>query len=276
MSTTVIHERYRALLGQWPVASEQLTVPTRLGETFLVASGQAEASPLMLLHGSSATSAMWLGEVVSYAQSHRVYAVDIPGEPGLSAPTRPPLASSAYADWLGDVLDALGIARVRLVGISLGGWLAADFSTRQPGRVERLALLSPSGFGRQKVGIALLTVFLLPLGRYGRELSMRLVLGTNPPPAIAEFVLLIHKDFRARRESVPVLSDEALTSLTMPVLAIVGGRDALLDSAGTQRRLSRHALDATVILIPEAGHLLPSQADRIARFMMDGDCVPDR
>jgi pimeloyl-ACP methyl ester carboxylesterase len=174
------------------------------------------------------------------------------------------------------VLDALGIAQVRLVGISLGGWLAADFSTRQPDRVDRLAVLSPSGIGRQKVGIALLTVFLLPLGRYGRELSMRLVLGTNPPPAMAEFVLLIHKDFRARRESVPILSDEALSSLTMPVLAIVGGRDALLYSAGTQRRLSRHALDATVILIPEAGHLLPSQADRIARFMMDGGCVPDR
>jgi pimeloyl-ACP methyl ester carboxylesterase len=62
----------------------------------------------------------------------------------------------------------------------------------------------------------------------------------------------------------------------MPVLAIVGERDALLDSAGTQRRLSRHALDATVFLIPEAGHLLPSQADRIARFMTDGGCVPDR
>ena len=267
MSTAAIHERYRALLRLWPVASEHLTVPTRLGETFVVASGPAGAPPLVLLHGSGATSAMWLGDVSSYVESHRVYAVDIPGEPGLSAPARPPMASSAYSDWLGEVLDALGVKQARLLGISLGGWLAADFATRHPDRVERLALISPSGIGKQKLGIALLTLFLLPLGRPGRKLSLRLVLGTTPPPAMTEFVLFIHKHFRARRETVPVLSDEALATLTMPLLAIVGGRDALLDSAETQARLERHAPAATVVLLPSAGHLLPSQADRISRFL---------
>jgi pimeloyl-ACP methyl ester carboxylesterase len=262
-----IHDCYRALLGQWPVASEQLWVPTSLGETFVVASGPPDAPPLVLLHGSGGTSATWLGDVTSYVDTHRVYAVDIPGEPGLSAPARPPLASGAYPDWLGDVLDALGIQRSRLLGISLGGWLAADFATRHPDRVERLVLLAPSGIGRQKLGIALLTLFLVPLGTPGRRMSLRLVLGTELPRAMAEFVMLIHKHFRARREKVPVLTDEALAALTMPSLAIVGGRDALLDSAGTRERLSRHAPGATVILIPEAGHLLLSQAGRIARFL---------
>jgi len=242
-------------------------VPTRLGETFVVASGPPDAPPLVLLHGSGGTSAMWLGDIASYVDGHRVYAVDIPGEPGLSAPARPPLRSRAYADWLGDVLDALRLKQVRLLGISLGGWLAADFATRRPEQVQRLVLLSPSGIGRQKLGVALLTLFLLPLGKPGRKLSLKLVLGTDLPPVMAEFVLLIHKHFRARREPVPVLGDEALAALTMPVLAIVGGRDALLDSQGTQARLERHAPDATVILIPEAGHLLPSQADRVARFL---------
>ena len=263
----VIHERYRELLSLWPVPSEQLTVPTRLGETFVVASGPEQAPPLVLLHGSGSTSAMWLGDVASYVDTHRVYAVDIPGEPGLSAPARPSLASGAYPDWLGDVLDALGIQRVRLLGVSLGGWLAAGFATRHPDRVERLVLLSPSGIGRQKLGIALLTLFLVPLGRYGIKMSLRLVLGTTPPPAMTEFVLLIHQHFRARREPVPVLGDEALAALTMPLLAIVGGRDALLDSAGTRDRLCRNAPGAQVVLLPEAGHLLLGQAGRIAEFL---------
>jgi pimeloyl-ACP methyl ester carboxylesterase len=274
MSTPAIHDQYRALLSQWPLPSEQLTVATRLGETFVVASGPTDAPPLVLLHGSGGTSAMWLGDVPSYAESHRVYAVDIPGEPGLSAPARAPLASGAYAEWLGDVLEALGVARVRLVGISLGGWLAADFATRHPQRVERLVLLAPSGIGRQKIFVALLTLALLPLGRFGRELSLRLVLGTDLPAVMTAFVLLIHKDFRARRELVPVLDDAALARLTMPVLAIVGGRDALLDSAGTQRRLSRHASGATVILIPQSGHLLLKQGERVARFLATGT-APD-
>lgn len=45
MSIAVTHERYRALLGRWPVTSEQFTVPTRLGETFVVRSGPADAPP---------------------------------------------------------------------------------------------------------------------------------------------------------------------------------------------------------------------------------------
>jgi pimeloyl-ACP methyl ester carboxylesterase len=262
-----VHERYRALLSLWPVDCEHLRVPTRLGETFVVASGPADAAPLVLLHGSGSTSAMWLGDIASYVDSHRVYAVDLPGEPGLSTPARPRLGSGAYPLWLGDVLDALGIGQTRLLGISLGGWLAADFATRHPDRVERLVLLSPSGIGRQKLGVALLTLFLAPLGRYGRKMSLRLVLGSTPPPAIAEFVLLIHKHFRARREPVPVLGDQALAALTMPVLAIMGGRDALLDSAGTRDRLSRNVPSAEVSLLPEAGHLLPSQAAHIVRFL---------
>lgn len=267
MSPAVVHEHYRGLLRRWPVPSEQLTVPTRLGDTFVIASGRTGAPPLVLLHGSGSTSAMWLADVSSYVDSHRVYAADIPGEPGLSAWARPRLDSGAYAEWLGDVLDALGLDRTSVLGSSLGGWLAADFAARHPQRVQRLVLLSPSGIGRQKIGVALLTLLLLPLGRYGRELSLRLVLGTDLPPAMAEFVHLIHKHFRARREPVPKLTDEALARLSMPVLAIVGGRDALLDSAGTRQRLSRHTPDAAVVLIPEAGHLLPSPADRVARFL---------
>jgi pimeloyl-ACP methyl ester carboxylesterase len=233
MSTATLHEHYRDLLRHWPVPSEQLIVPTRLGDTFVVASGRSGARPLVLLHGSGSTSAMWLADVPSYVDSHRVYAVDIPGEPGLSVWARPRLRSGAYAEWLGDVLDALELDRTSVLGNSLGGWLAADFASRHPDRVERLVLLSPSGIGRQKIGVALLTLLLTPLGRYGRELSLRLVLGTHLPPGMAEFVHLIHKHVRARREPVPRLTDEALARLTMPVLAIVGGRDA-------PARLGRH------------------------------------
>ncbi|WZB77262.1 alpha/beta fold hydrolase [Achromobacter insuavis] len=67
-----------------------------------------------------------------------------------SAPARLPLASDAHAAWLEAVLDSLGVARAACFGISLGAWLALDFAVRRPARVERLALLCPSGIGRQK------------------------------------------------------------------------------------------------------------------------------
>lgn len=66
---------------------------------------------------------------------------------------------------------------------------------------------------------------------------------------------------------LPVFSDEALRRLTMPVLAIAGGRDVLLDSAGTKRRLERSAPRSEVVLLPEAGHVILGQTQRILSFL---------
>src|SRR5690606_34107482 len=54
-----VEETYRRLLAGWPVPAEHLRVPTREGETFVVASGPPDAPPLVLLHGSGSNALMW-------------------------------------------------------------------------------------------------------------------------------------------------------------------------------------------------------------------------
>src|SRR5512139_3195860 len=122
---TAVRNAYRDVLRRWPVPNEQLTVPTRQGETFVIAGGPPDAPPVILLHGSTANSSAWMGDVAAWSERLRVYAVDVIGEPGLSAPARPVMASDAYAGWLDDVLDGLGLGleRAAVVGMSLGGWL---------------------------------------------------------------------------------------------------------------------------------------------------------
>jgi pimeloyl-ACP methyl ester carboxylesterase len=268
-----VEAQYQRLLGNWPVANQQLRVPTREGDTFIVASGPERAPPLLLLHGAGANAAMWMNDIVAWAAHFRVYAVDMIGEPGLSAPTRPPLASEAYALWLDDVTAALLLARVSIVGVSLGGWLAIDYATRRPQCVDRIALLCPSGVGHQKVGFLFKALPLLMLGRWGRRKALELVAGPEPADAsaaeraFAEFVLLIFEHFRPRVVKVPVFSDEALQRLTMPVLAIVGGNDVFLDSADTKRRLQRVVPHAEVRYLPEAGHVLRDQSAVILEFL---------
>ena len=99
-----IHAVYDSLLEKWPVPYETMRVQTRHGDAFVVASGDPELPPLVLLHGSSSHSAMWIGDIASYAAHFRVYAFDLPGEPGRSTDIRPNLTTSAYAEWMEDTL----------------------------------------------------------------------------------------------------------------------------------------------------------------------------
>ena len=268
----LVEQRYEELLKSWPVPHERLHVPTRHGKTFVVASGPADGPAVLLLHGSSTNAVMWMGDVATLARRSRVYAVDVIGEPGLSAPSRPPLGSDAYAEWLDDVLSGLGLASASIVGASLGGWFATDYATRRPSRVDRLALLCPGGIGRQKYGLLLLVLLLLPFGAWGKRTGLRLYLGRPPENTpdtrpYMEFMLLVQRHFRPRRDKLPVFGDAALRKLTMPVLVIAGERDGILDSRDTARRVSSLVPQATVRLLPGVGHFPAGQAESIREFL---------
>ena len=92
----------------------------------------------------------------------------------------------------------------------------------------------------------------------------------NAGPAdleLARFVSLIFKHVRPRMGKKPVFDDEALARLTMPTLVILGGRDALLDSHDTKRRLERAAPRTVISYLPEAGHLIRDQTSRVVEFL---------
>ncbi|HJW40615.1 MAG TPA: alpha/beta hydrolase, partial [Rhizomicrobium sp.] len=237
-----VQARYRTFLGFWPKPNRQFTVPTRQGDTFVVACGPEDAPPLILLHGSASNSFVWMMDAALWSKHSRVHAIDIIGEPGLSSPSRPTLASGVYPLWLDDVLAALKIEKTSFVGISLGGWLALDYATRRPEKVSAVAVLCPGGVGRHK-NVLLWAAPLLLLGPWGRRKVNAIIAGPKKPGApempgaVSDFMALIFKHFRVRRERLPVITDAALKRLTMPVFAILGGRDAMIDSAGTRRRL---------------------------------------
>jgi pimeloyl-ACP methyl ester carboxylesterase len=266
---SIVEGMYRRALERWPVPHETRIVPTRHGDTFVVASGDPAAPPLVLFHGSGSNSSIWMRDVATWSQQHRVYAVDIIGEPGLSAPSRPPLASDAYAEWLDDVWDGLDIARASIVGISLGGWLALDYAVRRPARVASLSLISPSGVGAQNRLFLVKAGLLLRLGAWGRKRSFALVAGRHAAasPDVASFVSLIFRHFRPRMASLPIRTDEELASLRMPVQAMVGGKDVLLRSAETRDRLERLVPGAQVTWLADEGHVLPRQTDATATFL---------
>lgn len=254
----LLRERYLEALTTWP-AHDEVRVPTPEGETFVLVSGPESAPPLVLLHGSGSNSAEWAERVPSLTERFRVHAVDIIGEPGLSAETRPPLDSDRYAGWLDAVLDHFGLARATFLTSSFGGWLALDYATRRPERVAALALRCPIGLGPMKKGFVVKAVLLAFLGEKGRRKAVADVLGKDADPAIVDHQLLVSANYRYRTGPFPVFGDAALAGLSMPVYAVTGAEDAMVDSATTKRRLE--AAGAEVDLVPGTGHYLPDSRD---------------
>jgi pimeloyl-ACP methyl ester carboxylesterase len=255
----LLRERYLEALKSWPVPRDEVRVPTPEGETFVLVSGPESAPPLVLLHGSGSTSAEWAPRIPALIERFRVYAVDVIGEPGMSAETRPPLGSDRYARWLDAVLDHFGVSRAAFLTSSFGGWLALDYATRRPERVAALALRCPIGLGPMKKGFVVKAVVLSLLGERGRRKSVAGTVGEPETSPIVEHQLLVSANYRYRTGPFPVFGDAALERLTMPVYAVAGAEDAMVDSATTRRRLE--AAGAVVDLVPGAGHSFPGSAD---------------
>jgi pimeloyl-ACP methyl ester carboxylesterase len=268
----LVQERYRKFLSRWPVPNEQFHVPTREGDTFVVVSGPRDAPALVLLHGASGNAALWMGDISAWAGHFRVFAIDVIGDAGLSAPSRPPFESDAHALWLDDVLRGLSLSHASFVGVSNGGWLALDYATRRPDRVESLVVLCPGGLVRSR-NILWWVLPLLMLGTWGTRKVWERILGRTPANAskahqvFADFIALIFRNLRPRTKRHPVFTDDALKRLTIPVMAILGGKDVILDSAAIKQRLERVLPHAEIRCVPEAGHFIPGQTTPVLEFL---------
>jgi pimeloyl-ACP methyl ester carboxylesterase len=101
---------------------------------------------LLLIHGMAGTCANWESVIEPLAIDRTVIAPDFPGH-GASAPGGGDYSLGALASSLRDLMLALGHERATLVGHSLGGGVAMQFTYQFPEMVERLALVSSGGLG---------------------------------------------------------------------------------------------------------------------------------
>ena len=101
---------------------------------------------LLLIHGMAGSSATWRAVIPELAKRYRVVAPDLLGH-GASAKPRGDYSLGAFAAWLRDLLDELGIRRATVVGQSLGGGVAMQFTYQHRDYCERLVLISSGGLG---------------------------------------------------------------------------------------------------------------------------------
>ena len=107
-----------------------------------------EGETILLVHGMAGSSATWRHVMPALSRQYRVVAPDLPGH-GASAKPHGDYSLGAYANSLRDLLTALDIDRVTVVGQSLGGGVAMQLAYQHPELCERLVLISSGGLGRE-------------------------------------------------------------------------------------------------------------------------------
>jgi len=102
---------------------------------------QGKGDPVLWLQGLNAPAAAWAVQLAHFSQTHRELAPDNRGVGQSDAPPGPYTARQLAGDALA-VLDAAGVERAHVVGLSLGGAIAQELALEHPERVRSLALLS--------------------------------------------------------------------------------------------------------------------------------------
>src|SRR5690606_12969112 len=99
--------------------------------------------PLVLLPGRASGSPIWADNLPSLLQISDVYLVDLLGEPGMSVQRRPIMNGADQAAWLHEALQAMSEDEFHIVGLSIGGWLAANLAKHRPEHLASVTLIDP-------------------------------------------------------------------------------------------------------------------------------------
>jgi pimeloyl-ACP methyl ester carboxylesterase len=279
---------YDALLEKWPVSHEELVVTTRFGATHIVCSGSAHAPPVVLLHAFQATAMVWRFNVEALSRDFRVYAVDVIGQGGKSASSRPMKSRADFAGWMTDLFDALGIIRASLVGNSYGGFLALSQSSLTPERVNRVVMINPAGtfasflpnvlrmtFGRliQAMLVGARLRVARPAPSVASMLGRNVVL-TPEQAAWAHLVSLVTFNGQMRPNAIwpVVFSSMELRTIRAPALLLLGDNELLYDPHEVLRRARERMPTLEATIIPDAHHIAamakPDEVDaRIVEFL---------
>ncbi|MFD7256286.1 alpha/beta fold hydrolase [Streptomyces sp. NPDC059874] len=272
---------YDRAMAYWPEPREEQDVPTRFGTTRVHTHGAGEGTPVVLLHGQSATPAEWAPHVEALARGgRRVLAVDRVGEPGYSSQSLPIGGGDDTAAWLEETLAGLGLERVHLVGHSYGGCVALQHAVRVPERVASVAVYEPPrALAPLKPGFLLGAVAGALSGSSGfqRRWFMRLIGETGVAAEEAEAGMLLSLEaingFRVRLPQPRPMSDEELGSIKVPTLVLLGGTDRVMDSRRAEARARRLIPDVRTEVVAHAGHGIPMEVfnHRVPDFLQEAE-----
>lgn len=232
---------------------------------FVTVTGQGD--PLLLVPGLGNNVGMWVPFMQQFP-NRRIIRLDAPGT-GLSSTPLFPISVPELADLLVAVLDDRGVPWADVVGFSYGGAVAQQLAFDHPTRVRRLVLAATNcGIGAFPGWLPAVMSLATPIRYYSPSFFDRTAAATNGG-VTARDQSVRERMINARRSHPPAADGYALQLLGIfgwsswhflrciphETLVIAGDDDPLVPVANA-RMLAERIPNATLEIVPGAGHLL--------------------
>jgi pimeloyl-ACP methyl ester carboxylesterase len=267
-----------ALKVRWATAPSQFIAVDGMQVHLRDEGPRDDPSPIVLLHGTSASLHTWEGWAQALGGERRVIRFDLPGF-GLTGPH--PLGAYGveqdYPNFVLSVLDQLKVQRFVLAGNSLGGQIAWNTALLAPQRLDKLILVDAAGFAPESSSVPLaFRIARIPalaplmrniLPRAMVESSLRNVYGQ--PERVTPHLVDLFYDM-ARREGNRAalnarmqrgyLSDTSrLKEIKTVTLILWGGQDRLIPPSHGER-FERAIVGSKRVVFAQLGHV-PHEED---------------
>lgn len=226
---------------------------------------------ILLITGLAAKRQGWRRQLPVFGQRYRTIIFDN-RDIGDSDFATTPYHTADQAEDAAALLQALGVTRAHIAGISMGGFIALELALRHPEMVEKLVLTSTSAGGRTHVAPHWLMTMMLVMPRIRRQepgMAAKSVYARIMAPDycaahpeewenIAELARYRPQPAVAYRRQLQACQrhDVAarLGEIAAPTLVIHGTVDPLVPVANG-KYLAEHIPGARLILYPDTGHI---------------------
>jgi pimeloyl-ACP methyl ester carboxylesterase len=240
---------------------------------------RGDGPPLLLINGIWGELTAW-SRVMPWLSGFRTIAFNAPGIGDTEIPPYP-MSLPALAHFAVSVLDAVGVRRAHVLGISFGGIVAQQVATIAPPRVDRLVLVSTTSGLMHLPGqpVALLRlVSPLPTSRTGAAAGRTFGGRIRRDPAVLQRLQLgAPRSVEAYWHRLSGLTGwwGAPWSIRQPSLVLTGDDDPIVPPANS-RILASMIPDSRLEVVPGGGHLMlfdsPAEVGpRVARFLGGSD-----
>ncbi|WP_234567243.1 alpha/beta fold hydrolase [Rhodohalobacter sp. 614A] len=258
-----LEEWYQTFHKKIDAPTESIHVETSFGSNHVLKAGDESKPVLVCLHSMLTSSAHLVSEIQRLLKHYYIIAPDLPGQSVRGLETRFSYSDNSFADWLLEIIDNLGLEKINLLGVSLGGFAALQFAKNHPEKVQHLVLIVPAGIVRGSTWEGIRKMAIPSMLYQFNQTEERLKKFVDPLLStwdddwghyIGDSFTLFKPDFRIP----PLISDEELKEWDIPTYVFAAEEDISFPGKPMVQKLKINNPDIQTYLMKDCKHSPPT------------------